>query len=102
MEITFLEFSDTLQINLIGELDESESRNAKETIDSLIESTNKKAIVFDLCRLAFMDSTGIGVMIGRYKFAKKRGISLFVKNPSATINKIFVMSGLYEIMPKVG
>ena len=48
-----------------------------------------------------MDSTGIGVLIGRYKRLKNRNVSIYVKNPTPTVDKIFKMSGLYEIMPRV-
>ena len=51
--------------------------------------------------LTFMDSTGIGVLIGRYKRLKARNIVLCVRNPSSAADRIFKMAGLYEIMPKV-
>jgi stage II sporulation protein AA (anti-sigma F factor antagonist) len=46
-----------------------------------------------------MDSTGIGLLIGRYKNLKPKGISFYVQNPNPTIDKIFRISGLYGIMP---
>jgi len=48
-----------------------------------------------------MDSTGIGVLLGRYKTLKKAGIPIYIQNPSVSINKILQISGLYEIMPKI-
>ena len=48
-----------------------------------------------------MDSTGIGVLNGRYKKLRKRNKNIFISNPSNTIEKIFNMSGIYDIMPKI-
>ena len=48
-----------------------------------------------------MDSTGIGMMIGRYKKAKKSLIKVYVNNPSKEISKILELSGLYQIMPLI-
>jgi stage II sporulation protein AA (anti-sigma F factor antagonist) len=60
-----------------------------------------KKVVFNLSELTFMDSTGIGVFIGRYKKFKSKNIAVFVENPSRTVDKILQISGLYKIMPAV-
>ena len=60
-----------------------------------------KKVIFDLSGLSFMDSTGIGVLIGRYKKMKERQIPIYISNPSVQVDKIFNMSALYDIMPKV-
>ena len=98
MQITYFEDAKKVVVKLIGELDESASNVAKRELDAIWNSTDKKALIFDLSRLSFMDSTGIGVLIGRYKIAKKLGISFYVQNLSKTVDKLFYMSGLYEIM----
>ena len=48
-----------------------------------------------------MDSTGIGVLIGRYKKLKTNKVPIYICNPSNHVEKIFQMTGLYEIMPKI-
>ena len=63
--------------------------------------TDAMAAGLDASELEFMDSTGVGVMIGRYKKFKERGIPVFISNPSLHAERIFKMSGLYEIMPKI-
>ena len=99
MEITFSLEGKTLIIHLIGELDEHASEYARRTMDGALEGRPYNAVVFDLARLAFLDFTGIGVLIGRYKLIKKRNCPVYVKSPSPTVHKIFTMAGLYEIMP---
>ena len=48
-----------------------------------------------------MDSTGIGMLLGRYKKIKNKNAKTFVQSPSKQIDKIFEISGLYKIMPKI-
>ena len=91
----------TLNIFLSGELDECTAEYARKQMDDAISQPGITNVIFDLSNLTFMDSTGIGVLIGRYKRLKARNIAIFVKNPSSSIDKILNMAGLYEIMPKV-
>lgn len=91
----------TLYIRLLGELDEYAASYAREILDETINRYNYDNVVFDLAHLEFMDSTGIGVLIGRYKTLTKRNKRTYISNPSKTIEKIFNMSGLFEIMPKI-
>jgi stage II sporulation protein AA (anti-sigma F factor antagonist) len=86
---------------LSGELDEHTAFYTRTKLDSLFSGKEFRQIIIDLSELDFMDSTGIGVLIGRYKKMKEKGISIFVCNPSSHTEKIFKMSGLYDIMPKI-
>lgn len=91
----------TLNIKMLGELDEYSANYARTMLDDLLNKYSYDYVVFDLGRLDFMDSTGIGVLIGRYKVLNKRNKKTYIYNPSKTIEKIFNMSGLFEIMPKI-
>ena len=59
-----------------------------------------KRVVFDLSGLKFMDSTGIGMLIGRYKKLKQFDISVYITGANVAIEKILQLCGLYTIMPK--
>lgn len=91
----------TLYIALGGEIDESCAAFARARIDSLFETPNLKKAVFDLSHVSFMDSTGIGMLIGRYKLLKAKGIPLLLASPSSVVDKLLSLSGIYEIMPKI-
>ncbi len=92
----------TLYILLSGELDEYTAQNVRTKLDVLFETEKGFVqIVIDLSELTFMDSTGIGVLIGRYKKMKQLNKPIFISNPSKHAERIFKMSGLYEIMPKI-
>ncbi len=98
----FIEFEGRkLVLRLVGELDEHSAEFVKRRLDAAISENNFDAVILELSRLTFMDSTGIGVIIGRYKLARKLNKSVYVRNPSQTVDKIFRMSGLYEIITKI-
>lgn len=101
MQIKNRLLNNTLYVNLAGELDEMSANFTRNELDNIFEKLNFKQIVIDLSELSFMDSTGIGILIGRYKKMKTRNIPIFICNPSNHIEKIFKMTGLYEIMPKI-
>ena len=94
--------SSELYIYLQGELDEYFEKYIRSQIDSLIENNlNIQTVIFDMSGLTFMDSTGIGVLIGRYKKLKKLKIPCFITNPSFSADKVFTISGIYDLIPKV-
>lgn len=94
-------YNKTLYVLLCGELDEHSATHTRLMLDKLFAGSEFNQIIIDLSELEFMDSTGIGVLIGRYKKMKDRHIPIFICNPSTHAEKIFKMTGLYEIMPKI-
>ncbi|HEY8419304.1 MAG TPA: STAS domain-containing protein [Clostridia bacterium] len=95
-------FNNTLYIAIYGELDEYTAVYTRNELDKILSQNEMKRVVVDLSELTFMDSTGVGIMIGRFKKLKAKNIPIFIANPSKTVDKIFSMTGLYEIMPKIG
>lgn len=93
---------DNLYIYLSGELDEHSVAALRESADKLIdENAGLSRAVFNLAGLRFMDSTGIGFLIGRYKKLKKYGMGMYLENPEESADKILSLSGLYSLMPKI-
>lgn len=101
MQIRNRIYNNTLYIVLSGELDEHSAQSVRDTLDDLFDKNDFNQAIIDLSELDFMDSTGIGVLLGRYKKLKTRNIPIFICNPSSHAEKIFKMTGLYEIMPKI-
>ncbi|MDE5617882.1 MAG: STAS domain-containing protein, partial [Clostridia bacterium] len=81
-------------IDLEGEIDESCAPQLRNDLDSKINLTGKN-VVFDFKRVSFMDSTGIGVLLGRYKKLKSMGKNVYIAHPHNHIDKIMSMSGMY-------
>lgn len=93
---------ENLYIYLSGELDEHSVASLREAADRLIdENAGLSRAVFNLAGLRFMDSTGIGFLIGRYKRLKKYNMSMYLEGPEANTDKILTLSGLYSLMPKI-
>ena len=101
MQVKSRVYNETLYVVLSGELDEHSAGHTRIKLDEIFDGPNFRQIVIDLSELDFMDSTGIGVLIGRYKKMKDKRIPIFICNPSTHAEKIFKMTGLYEIMPKI-
>lgn len=102
MELKTRLYNKTLYVLLSGELDEHSAGGIRRSLDTLIDTEKGfNQLVMDLSELQFMDSTGIGVLIGRYKKLKQYNKPIFITNPSIQAEKIFKLSGLYQIMPKI-
>lgn len=89
-----------LIIRLNGELDHHNAIHIREKADKLIERNPIKHIIFDFSGAAFMDSAGIGVIMGRYKKVIFIGGTIAVASVGAAIDRIFKLSGLYKIIEK--
>lgn len=90
-----------LYVKLVGEMDEYSAQSVRTRCDKLIENNaTVKKIVINLSEVAFMDSTGIGFLIGRYKKAAKMNIPLYVEAPNSAADKILNLSGIYSLIPK--
>ena len=70
MEIKYRNYNNVLYVMLDGELDEHTAKYTSKQLDEIFMSTISKQIIIDLSEMKFMDSTGIGVLIGRYKIMK--------------------------------
>ena len=91
----------TVTIRLEGDLDHGTADKLRPQIDALLIDPSVKRLVFDLRALDFMDSAGIGFVIGRYKLLSKRGGSVAVTGVGGTVDRIFSMSGLYQIIERL-
>ncbi|MDF2700650.1 MAG: spoIIAA [Haloplasmataceae bacterium] len=98
LSVHFFLKSDTLFIRLSGELDHHSSSQLRERINTLMEQYEIKNIVFNFKNLSFMDSSGIGVMLGRYNQVKKNKGLLLACDLNGSIEKIIKLSGLYKIL----
>lgn len=87
-----------LLIHVDGELDHHNSIYIRKNADDIICKYNVKFVIFDFLKTGFMDSSGIGVIMGRYKKIKSLGGSVGVINASKSIEKILLFSGLNKIV----
>ena len=87
-----------LKLKLMGELDHHNAEKMRKRLDSEILKSGADIIIFDLSGLTFMDSSGIGVLLGRYKLFATR--KLYITGANQTVHKLLKMSGVYSVMPE--
>ena len=85
---------DTVTVYLDGELDHHTAKGVRAELEALIESPRVKRLVLDLSGLTFMDSSGIGLVMGRYRLMQLAGGRLSVTGASERIQKIMRLAGL--------
>ena len=85
---------DTLTAYLHGAIDHHTARQARETVDSDIVDFSPKRLVLDLRDVEFMDSAGLGLILGRYSKMSERGGTVCVREPSDSILRIIKMAGM--------
>lgn len=88
----------TLTIKLTEEIDQDTTDKIRRKIDNEIERFSPRKIIFDFSYISFMDSSGIGMILGRYKLAKMLGSNFEIVNVNLRLKKIFDMSGVSRII----
>lgn len=92
--------SRTLKVILGGEIDHHSCDEIKKLADYEIQRLSPKRVVFDFKNVKFMDSSGIGMLIGRYKLILRYGGQAEMINLSKDIKRIFEMTGIFKIIPE--
>ena len=87
-----------LTIYLPSEVDHHNAEEMRKNADALIERNHIKFVIFDFEMTDFMDSSGIGVIMGRYKIIRLVGGEVWAVHANARIKKILTMSGMTKIM----
>lgn len=85
-------------VTLRGELGNHEANRIRTQISSEIFSGKVHGVIWDLTHLGFMDSSGIGLILGRMRDLSPQNGETLILNPSGTMEKIFQFSGLGEMV----
>ena len=89
---------DRLIVRLAGELDHYCAQSVRRDLDRLIADPSVRWLILDFTMLQFMDSSGIGVILGRYRQLRDRGGQLGVIRMNPHIQRIFHMSGMDRVI----
>lgn len=92
--------NEVLVIRLKEDLDHHTALTVRETADTLLARSHAKNILFDFTGVDFMDSSGIGVIMGRYRQVIFQGGRVGVMGVGKNVDRIFSFSGLYKIVEK--
>ena len=99
MESKFYEEDKILVFKITDEIDDCNVQKIRRKADYEIERYMPRKVIFDFDSVTFMDSSGIGLLIGRYKFTNMLGGKLEVANLTQNVRKIFEMSGILKLIP---
>ena len=97
-KITYEAFGDTLLIHMPKELDHHNCRDLKRDTDLMLDENYINRIIFDFGKTEFMDSSGIGIIMGRYRKISCFGGHVYAIHADRQIQRIFRMSGLHRIV----
>lgn len=82
---------------LSGEIDHHSAADMREIIDNAIDGNMPAVLILDFGGVSFMDSSGIGLVMGRYKNLQKTGAKLHITGASSQIAKVMKLAGMNRL-----
>lgn len=98
MIVEFLKEDKLLIFTLTEDVDQHTSEKVRRKMDNEIKRYIPRKVIFDFSNISFMDSAGIGMVLGRYKLIKMLDGELEIINVNKSMKKIFDMSGVSRII----
>ena len=96
--ISFDYTDDTLTAVISGELDHKGASEVREVIDKELYGKLPKVLALELSSVEFIDSSGLGLIMGRYTKAKELGIETVLLNPTPRTEKLLIMVGINRMI----
>lgn len=97
MSAGFVFYKKTLTVYIQGELDHHSAKEIRSRIDGEILRREPNFLELDFSAVTFMDSSGIGLVMGRYKIMSERGGKVVILNPTPPIKKVMLISGIGKL-----
>ena len=91
---------DTLVVKFIGDVDNLVCETYKNRLETIINENKHKKVIMDFSNVSFIDSSGLGLILGRYNQIKKHNGNLYMTGVSKQTEKIFNIAGIWTIMNK--
>lgn len=99
MERLIQKRGETLIVHIPAEVDHCFADAAREEVDRRLQTEDIGQLEFDFRDTEFMDSSGIGLLMGRYKLMRALGGNVRITHAGERIHKILVLSGIHKIIP---
>ena len=100
-QIGYERVQSTLVLHLPREIDHHSSKEIRERTEEYLRESYIRHIVFDFSQTTFMDSSGIGAILGRYKRMREKGGSVMICGADERIRRILHISGVDKLIPEV-
>lgn len=98
-KVTYEVQEDALLVRVRGEIDHHSAVLVRTGIDNEILAKRPNRVLLELSAVDFMDSSGLGLIMGRYALVKQYGGTLTVLNPSPAVIKIMKLAGMEKMIP---
>ena len=98
MESKYYNEEKLLILKITEEIDECTAQKIRRRADYEIERYMPRKVIFDFNSVTFMDSAGIGLIIGRYRIANMLGGTIEIANVTESIKKVLELSGILKII----
>lgn len=98
MDLKLIGDKRTIMVKINAELDHHAATEIRKSVDSRIKSSNAVNVIFDFSKVDFMDSSGIGVIMGRYKMTKILGGKVVIFGAKKNVRRIIEMSGIDKLV----
>ena len=99
MKFTYNKIEKTLTLSITEEIDHHIAEKIRNRADYEIQKYMPREFIIDFSKVSFMDSAGIGMIIGRYKTMAMFGGKTYMINVNSSVKKVFEMSGILKIIP---
>ncbi|CAH1210418.1 Anti-sigma F factor antagonist [Paenibacillus plantiphilus] len=99
LQVELEHYRNVLIVRLHGELDHHTADIVRFKMEDAILHGSSDHVILSLKQLQFMDSSGLGVILGRYKQLKAKGGQMVVCDVNQGVYRLFELSGLFKILP---
>ena len=100
MSVKLKQEEDKLTALLIGEIDHHSSQEMRQEIDGCVGRTDYKLLILDFKDVTFMDSSGIGLVMGRWRAMQAVGGEVKLKNVPSNIQRVMRLAGIDRLAPE--
>ena len=97
--VSYEEHGDALVVKIGGEIDHHGAVSVRTGIDDVLAARRPPRVFLELSGVSFMDSSGLGLIMGRYALVKRYGGKLAVLNPSPAVVKMTNLAGMERLIP---
>ncbi len=101
MEMTAITRQEKMIVFLSGEIDHHSAKDIRDGIDKIMIESKPKCMIINLAGIGFMDSSGLGLILGRYRRATELGIQLYISGADKNVLRILKMAGVDKIIKTV-
>ncbi len=98
MKCEIEQIGSTLVVKLYGEIDQHCTEEIRGEIDRELDIKNITALIIDLGNVEFMDSSGLGLIMGRYRKIRERGGRIMLVRPTPRVDKVLELSGIKRLI----